>query len=509
MHRSRWMSDGAQQRRDTWYNELQIEDKSSLLFQFEILLKGVVSLGNVQNFPGSKTSVSLDARNFAPELTMLLQTVEDLVEIGEQLSSQSAGAAVAYTIDVLSEKIVDDYLRIDHMEQTLLQETPDRSLFLLLSTFQMAQVLGAQALQKDHVEYRDFIAVHTVIFKEVMRSKYFNMLTLFEFRPQYDGILRHQVLLTLESIEHEAAQRITAISLLTIFRLMNYLDVTARWEAGQHTGSLYALLCLINSDANQFSQFLARDTAHWLSTDFGTEYETLLPEQLTERFDDLNLQFQELKSLRELLESTGDQLDLELKKTFGQQLPTIEELTRPEEVLGAVQSACGSLQSFLQNAAVLLVQEFNVSVEGDDLFEDFTSDATRSARLRRDIWMFRQILKAFVAKTRGTESVRDRWKGINTFKFVRTFVAYFRSMGYQLLRYSDYERFDKFMALVDRLRDGDVLEVQRLSSVVEECEAFYQYLEKMFDSVSRRKELQDISFDTKDAAQTLKLFIAE
>lgn len=142
------------------------------------------------------------------------------------------------------------------------------------------------------------------------------------------------------------------------------------------------------------------------------------------------------------------------------------------------------------------------------MFEDFSSDATRSERLRRDIWMFKQILKAFVVKIRGTESVRDRWIGLNTFKFVRTFVEYFRSMGYQLLRYSDYDRFDKFMALVDRLRDGDVLEVQRLSHIVAECEAFYLYLEKMFETVEQRNELQDIPFDLKDAARTLKLFIA-
>jgi hypothetical protein len=103
--------------------------------------------------------------------------------------------------------------------------------------------------------------------------------------------------------------------------------------------------------------------------------------------------------------------------------------------------------------------------------------------------------------------VGDRWAGLDTFRYVKTFVDYFRSMGYQLLRYSDYDRFDKFIALIDRLREGDALEVQRLSHVMEECESFYVYLDHMFEAVSQRRELEGVPFDAKDAARTLKLFI--
>ena len=138
---------------------------------------------------------------------------------------------------------------------------------------------------------------------------------------------------------------------------------------------------------------------------------------------------------------------------------------------------------------------------------DFSSDKARSERLRRDVWMFQQILRAFVAKAKGTVDATDQWAGMSTFRFVREFVKYFKSMGYQLLRYSDYERFDRFMSLVDRLRDGDVLEVQRLSHVVAQCEDFNEFLTHMFEAVSRREELRDSEFDRRDAARTLKLFL--
>ena len=506
LHLSRWMTEEAAAVRDDWFDTLAVEDKSALLFRFEMLLKGTVTLGNMQNYPGEIGAQSLEMDDFTFQSQMMHQAVSELIELGERLNRHAT--SLGYTVDVFSTTTADDGLRTELMERTLIQDTPEQGLFLLIGTLRIVQALLDGALQQKLVPRRQFVAIHTVLYREVMASRFFNTLTLFEFRPQYDEILRHKVLMTLQSIDHVAAERITAISLLTMFRLMNYLDVTIRWDDAQTEGSLLAMLCLIHSDGSQFAHFLAHDTAHWLSADFGAEYEYLAPEGLLSHYDELNLQYQELKSLRELLESTGNQLDLELRKTFAQQLPHLDSLQQGESGLDEVHQACTSLQSFLQNAAVLLVQEFNVGIKGDDLFEDFTSDVARSKRLRRDIWMFRQILKAFVAKTRGTEAVRDRWIGLDTFRFVKTFVDYFRSMGYQLLRYSDYERFDKFMALVDRLRDGDVLEVQRLSLVVEECEAFYAYLNKMFDAVNLRRELSNEPFDSKDAARTLKLFIA-
>ena len=121
--------------------------------------------------------------------------------------------------------------------------------------------------------------------------------------------------------------------------------------------------------------------------------------------------------------------------------------------------------------------------------------------------MFQQILRAFIEKARNTRTITDHWSDRASFRFVKQFVGYFRSMGYQLLRYSDYEQFDRFMDLVMRLREGDVLEVQRLPQVVAACEDFMQFLEQTFERVNQREELADAPFDRKDTARTLKLFL--
>ena len=272
-------------------------------------------------------------------------------------------------------------------------------------------------------------------------------------------------------------------------------------------GPLFAFLALFRSDAGALAAFLRKDAAAWISDGFGRLYESHQPEMVSRRFDNLIVEFDKLKSLRELLGSMGNQLELELRKMYEYHIPALETVKSKDDLSLCILQATGSLRSFVQNSIVLIAREFFPKVEGERLFVDFSSDRARSERLRRDIWMFQQILRAFMAKAKGSVGVTDQWAGMSTFRFVKEFVDYFKSMGYQLLRYSDYTRFDNFMSLVNRLRDGDVLEVQRLSQVVSECEDFQAFLGQMFDAVSRREELAGEPFDRKDAARTLKLFL--
>jgi hypothetical protein len=192
---------------------------------------------------------------------------------------------------------------------------------------------------------------------------------------------------------------------------------------------------------------------------------------------------------------------------FEQQLVPLNDIENQEQFIKSLKFSVDSLKSYLQNAVLLVAKEFDPQIKGEDIFYDFANDAVKSQKLLRDIWMFKQILRAFIAKTKGNADVTDQWAGTNTFKFVKTFVTYFKSMGYQLLRYSDYDHFDRFMVLIERLRDGDVLEIQRLPKVIKECEDFYNYLSLLFEDINQKEELAGITFDKKEAARTLRLFL--
>ena len=504
---SRWLRREQDTARTSWFDALPWEHKEHTLFRFEMLLKGLVCFGNPVNHPGApRRAEPVVAREFNSELDVVRSVVRAIVETGRELSGGRDSSLVFQRY--LESVLVQDQARIQIAKQSLSQDTPEQSLALLLGAMENLQEVIEGLALAPHVSYRLFSSVIRLCQREIHRSVYFDPLAALEFRTEFDRIRAVEVLEVINGIHLDPARRVVALTFLALFRQLRYLDLIAADQVrGRSFGPLFASLALLRSDARALAIFLRRDSAGWLANGFGRLFETVGPPQLADRYDRLVDDFGTLKSLRELLGSIGNQLGLELRKVYEQQIPALEEVETKDDLSQAIDQATDYLRGYLQNAIVLLAREFDPALDGERLFVDYTSQSIRSERLRRDIWMFQQILRAFIAKAHGSADAADQWGGLATFRFVRDFVSYFKSMGYQLLRYSDYERFDRFLSLVDRLRDGDVLEVQRVHQVITACDDFLEFLGQMFDAVGRREELRGVPFDRKDAARTLKLFL--
>ncbi len=504
---SRWLKKEQADARTAWFEDLSWEHKETTLFRFEMLLKGLVCFGNPANHPGPHLGEDLImSRNFNNELLLVRSIMRGIAKTGRVLIGDRDHSSVFKRY--LESVVLQDHTRVQLAKKALAQDTPEQSLTLLVEALRHHLDVMEGLIPASEVSFRLFSSVIKLVQREINRSEYFDPLASFEFRVEFDRIKNVEVLEVIANIESDPSRRVGALAFLSLFRMMRYLDLIAKEQSeGSSMGPLFAFLALFRSDAGALAAFLRKDAAVWMSEGFGRLYESYQPEMVLGRFDNLVVEFDRLKSLRELLGSMGNQLELELRKMYEYHIPALETVESKDDLSSSIFKATSSLRSFIQNAIVLIAREFFPEIEGERLFVDFSSDRARSERLRRDIWMFQQILRAFVAKAKSSVGVTDQWSGMSSFQFVREFVKYFKSMGYQLLRYSDYERFDKFMVLVNRLRDGDVLEVQRLSTVVSECEDFQAFLGQMFEAVSRREELAGEPFDRKDAARTLKLFL--
>jgi hypothetical protein len=122
--------------------------------------------------------------------------------------------------------------------------------------------------------------------------------------------------------------------------------------------------------------------------------------------------------------------------------------------------------------------------------------------------MFAQIVRAFATKAQHSPG-DERWVALQNFQYVREFLAYFRAMGYPLLRTSDYPRVDAFMSAMSRLEDTDLIDLGRLRVALEECVAFHGFLSQLFEDISRREELVATPFDRHAAASTLRLYLGD
>lgn len=504
---SRWLRKEHAAARQTWFENLRVVDKEMLLFEFEMLLKGLICFGNPVNHPGPPVRGDpAVARQFKSELIIAREIVKRTIEVGRRLTAQK-GKSIVFQRYVQS-IIGQDEARFKMVKKSLDQDVPEQSMAQIISAFGSLQGIIEGLMRTPHVSYRLFSNVIDLAQREIHRSTFFNPLAALEFRVEFDRIQSEKVVRLLSGIESEPARRVLALAFLSLFRLIRYIQSIKRSVGRQVPPPVFfGWLAVLRSDIRALIIFLKREAARWLATGFGTLYEQCRPAVVKSNYVGLEREFRELRALKDLLASLGDQLRLEQVKVYEQQLPAVAAVKNWAEFRDRVVASTGSLYANLQHSVVLLARELDGNLRGSVMFIDYVSARERSGRLRRDIWMFQKILRAFIEKTKGSLHTTDKWSETSTFRFMREFVGYFRSMGYHLLRYSDYKEFDRFMVLVDRLREGDALDVQQMQHVVQACEGFLAFLDRTFDAVGQREELADVPFDAKDAARTLKLFL--
>jgi hypothetical protein len=225
------------------------------------------------------------------------------------------------------------------------------------------------------------------------------------------------------------------------------------------------------------------------------------------RHDDLVGEAHRLVAIKGALTGIAANLRLELRRTFEHDLPSIEAGLPEAELRARVRQVTSNLRPALQNAVLFFAKSLGARLEEGRVFDDQAVRRATSERLRRDVWCFAQILRAFAIKARHAEAPEDGWTGAASFAFVREFLAYFRAMGYPLLRVGDYPRFEGFMDAMNGLEETDLVDPPRLEASVHEAEAFHAFLTELFDQISRRDELSGVPFDKPGAARALKLYL--
>jgi hypothetical protein len=113
--------------------------------------------------------------------------------------------------------------------------------------------------------------------------------------------------------------------------------------------------------------------------------------------------------------------------------------------LDTIARARDALSALFKQWVASLAQVFEPSVNGREIFDDYVSRLEQARRLRTDLWAFREIChRAERAALRGSSDEVERAVGA-----LRKFVGYFKDVSYQLLRYGDYDPFDRFINILN------------------------------------------------------------
>src|SRR5690606_1793200 len=298
-------------------------------------------------------------------------------------------------------------------------------------------------------------------------------------------------------------------TVLALFRALRYLDLADRYAADATSARrAYVLLAVLRSDLRALTRYVGRNAGDVIADGLERDLLAVHALEIAERRESLAAEARALSTLRNALETVANGLRVDVRKVFAHDLPGPSDGVAGAELGPQVVIATASIRASIHHAIGSLCRVLAPGRPTPQLARDRDARRAASERLRREIWMFMQILRAFIAKAQATEGSSDRWAGASSFQLVRDFLAHFRAIGYQLVRSNDYERLDAFLAALSALRDVDLLDPAHLEAAVDECRRFYTFLEELFREIGNRKELAGVTFDRKDATETLKIYLA-
>lgn len=493
--------------RDGWYASLAWEKKEDTLFELEMLLKGVTCFGNPRNHPGTRRAASAVAHDYIEELRIVRDAITRINTLVRMLLGEKDKA---YTFSRYLESVLpEDSARGRLLQEQLTQDTPEEALLVLRNAFAAFQDLADGLLKLGRVSHRQYAALHGTLAREVGRNVYFNPLMALEFRPEFDRIQSGEVLEALHAVRSESAHRVVALTVLALFRALRYLDLADRYAADATSARrAYVLLAVLRSDLRALTRYVGRNAGDVIADGLERDLLAVHALEIAERRESLAAEARALSTLRNALETVANGLRVDVRKVFAHDLPGPSDGVAGAELGPQVVIATASVRASIHHAIGSLCRVLAPGRPTPQLARDRDARRAASERLRREIWMFMQILRAFIAKAQATEGSSDRWAGASSFQFVRDFLAHFRAIGYQLVRSNDYERLDAFIAALSALRDVDLLDPAHLDAAVDECRRFYTFLEELFREIGNRKELAGVTFDRKDATETLKIYLA-
>ncbi|MBX3183699.1 MAG: hypothetical protein KIT72_06215 [Polyangiaceae bacterium] len=496
--------------RDFWFMTLPLEAKDDVLFELEVLLKSAACFANPRNHPGPPRRSPVVAQDFRQPMMLVRDGLHRAVDLQRQLLGTRDRALVFQRY--LETVIPEDSTRTRLVRTGETQSTPEESLVALRTSVSSIIEIVEGTLRAPRVPFRLFYSVLATLQRDIGRNVFFNPLTALEFRPEFDRIKNRQVIELIRSVPGEEAHRLVALTFLSLFRMLRYLRLLERGLIAPrrrgYAGRTHLVLSVLRSDARALSDYLRRRSGSLLADSFERDLFRVPAGDLAHRAAHLRASGHRLLGVKSALEGIAGNLRLEMRRAFHHDLPPPDTSTSDADLRDAVQIAVGNLRPAIRGAILFLGKALGVSLEDDGVFDDEAARRETSERLRRDIWMFAQIVRAFSSKAQHTSS-EDRWAPVYNFQFVREFLAYFRAMGYPLLRASDYPRFDTFMYAMSRLEDTDLVDPTRLEDAIDECMAFHGFLLQLFDDISRRDVLDGVPFDRRAAAATLKLYLGD
>jgi hypothetical protein len=449
--------------RERWIRGLPISGREEILFELEMLLRGVDRFFNLRNLFGDAPPAP--DRDWREELKAARDAIHRAAHLSRRLIAQPHEQALLFR-SFVEGSLADDRARARLGAELREQRTPEESLFLLRTGLIAQQNILDHLLRLESAPQGLFMDVGRALQHELFVSRYFCPPTPLEFRAEYDRVGSVRLLEALRSQADDKKRKAFALALLASFRSLRSLRYMPAPPV-PHSRRVLIILALVRSELHALVGYLENDLPRLLATPEGVGNAAAAGREASQRIRDV--------------------LD-QVPPLLGQPLTDRSQLDfQRDKLVEATKQAIGAIARAL-----------DPSLGTRALFEDEHARLELSERLRRDLWVFRELCRATAEMLDRPDADADRAQPL------RVYAVEFRDVGYQLLRHSDRELFDRFLDLLEgwagRRGESSGVRIQRLRN---DCRRFAEILDRALELVGKRQELQRNPIDEPSYRQAL------
>lgn len=441
--------------RERWIRTLEISGREEILFELEMLLRGIDRFFNLRNLFGEIQPPQ--DRDWREELKAARDAVHRSVHLSRKLIAQRQEQALLFR-SFVEGSLADDRARARLGAELREQRTPEESLFLLRTGLVAHQGILDHLLRLDGAPQSLFLDVGRALQHELFVSRYFCPPAALEFRAEYDRIGSVLLLEGLRLLDDEKKRKAFALALLAAFRALRSLRYVPAPPV-PHSRRVLIILALVRSELHALIGYLEGDLPRLSATALGVGNAAQAGRTAAARIRDV------IGTVPPILaQPLTDRAQLDLQR---------------DKLVEATKEAVGILANALDPALGKYA-----------LFEDDSARADQSERLRRDLWIFRGMCR------HTAKELSEAGASPEAAEPLRSYATEFRDVGYQLLRHSDRELFDRFLDLLEgwsgRRGESTAIRMQRLR---DDCRRFAEILDRALEMVGKRSELQKIPID--------------
>jgi hypothetical protein len=452
-----------------WFDKIK-KKKKPLLSELDTLLRGVVRFFNIENLLLEGRSVA--DRNFRTELIILRDTLHHLLSIIEIIIPEKYKNAFWFQ-KYAEQSFLSDHSRDRLKESLIRQETPEKSLLLLYDFLVNLKVIIQGLLNSEKVTYTEFKNLGDLIERQIRDNLFFDPFKK-EPHPEYDRIYNKTISTIVKSIEDKSERRFVSTLMIYLFRCLRFLGYID--QGSYHSASLHyslVILVLLQSEIRTIMEFIKEGL---------------------KRLKD--------KELQEIVDSIGFQLTMESKRVFKQELKNVLDNITLNSLKGKIETSQGILRNLIEQCILQIIKYYNPEVRGETIFPGFTTRLEQSLKLREDIYVLLRLTDMLESE------FKDKEKRRKFFEALKSYMLYFQSFTFRLLRHDDYEEFERFFNKFLVLTPETIVKMDQ-DKILSEIHRFKVFLETTIKMVSQREELKGKEIDIKKAEEIIAQFLPD